>query len=232
MKQSFFSILFVVLLYSCGCTSGNNNGNVHSGKGMEFSKEFESFLINFQEKKLPLAINRIDLQLYGLTVYDSVDEKYKTSSFFVIQNKFFKFICKDTSNINSAIRGLYKIQFPDYFILLYAKDIISNDEDPETWIMLNSYDNGGSLLDTLCIAGSKLDQIEKFVSITDSINIEINIKTYQFLPDNPDVPALYAVELNQNHIIDEKGRFKLISSTQKKDYFILDNNEYKVYKKD
>jgi len=232
MKQKLFNILFAVLLYSCACTNGNNNGNVHSRQGMAFSKEFESFLINFQEKKLPLAINRMDLKFYGLTVYDSVDEKYKTSSFPVIQNKYFKFLCKNTFNINSSFRGLYKIQFSDYLILVYTKDISSNKEDPETWIMLNSYDKRGSLLDTLCIAGSKLDQIEKFVSITVNSNIEINIKSYQFLPDNPDISALHAVELKQNHIIDEKGRFKLVASTQKNDYFILDDNEYKVYIKD
>jgi hypothetical protein len=231
MIPNYFYFLFALLL-SCGCTCGNNFEYVHSEQQKEFSKEFEALLINFQGRQFPLDINRSDLKSYGLTVYDTITEKYKTSSFPVIQNKFLKFICRDTSDINSSFRGLYKFQFSDFLILVYIKDVMSTSEDLETWIMLNTYDKEGSILDTLSIAGSKMDQIEKFVSITVNSKIEINIKTYQFLPENPNVSALYAIELKQNYIIDEKGRLKLIANHEKEDYFILDDNEYKVSKKD
>jgi hypothetical protein len=203
MKYCIFTI---VMLTTFNC----NYKDTSSGKNDEQSS-FSRFLVSFDTLKLPLSITKFnDFSQYSDSIWRVVDGQTR-----LLGNPIIREIRKSEYGFikkKYPIRDQYhyfalsKATVNDYIVLLFKQ---SNHLEEEYWIKLNLYSNSGILLDTLTIAGQKVNVYDRYCEI--DTNFSISIRIFQELfSEESNRDLLNAMETFENYVITKDGQFKLL----------------------
>ena len=173
---------------------------------------------------LPLPFNLLDLN--DLQKYADNIIQQTNSKTIIVPNPLcpliykceYKYINKINSNTNdNQYRRLYK-RYTTKLILLLIKQ--TNNLTGDYSFNLNSYSLSGKLIDTLTLAGQKIDDYDQFCSIDSSLAIKIRIIKGLPQTQKPGEPSPN-IEINKEYIITPDGYFKQTFYNQKQGYYRL-----------
>jgi|GEM_PF-762762 len=224
MKQT---ALIFVLIISLNCLSQNSKNQNNQNLNISFTE----FISKFVQLKLPLEINRLnDLGKYSDKIVKVVKGKnvLKTNPLCpTIPKDEYKFISdKFPTNKNFYYQSVYVKDYKNYVLLV----IIQNNRiTGDYFLKLNVYNLSGKIIDTLSLAGQKIDKTDRFCSI--DTNLKIKIRILNFYPDNQN-GELNGLEIKEEYLIADDGHFKRTYYKKEEGLFLIkDDEEIRVDKK-
>jgi hypothetical protein len=215
--------ILVICLYTllgCRCRDTNAQTNLTD------TSKFVLFLNNFDKLNLPLSIMKLDdFGKYSDTLWQVINgstQLVPNPVCKVIEKSNYNFIkVKYPTDKNYHYAGLYKTSVNDYFLLIMKQ---SNYLTNEYWLKLSLYNKIGNLLDTLTIAGQKVNDYDRYCKI--NTNLTINIRMIKELTsEEGDNDLLPALEIKEEYIITKDGHLKCLSHSKENGYFKFENNE-------
>jgi hypothetical protein len=174
-------ILFAILLLLYG------NCFIHevSQANRHSNNDFEYFVNLFKQVDLPLSLDRKYLFDCSKLFYDQEISKYRYDMFVELSEDFKNFIPDEILGNHpiNQFRCLFVLpKHKDQYQLLIAKDFFEENEQYKLMIYLINYNNNGSFLSFLEVAGYRIDFWESFVMINEDFNI--TIMKYQFIEND------------------------------------------------
>jgi hypothetical protein len=220
MKFKYVSFLIAIFIVNCGS---------QKEKRVASSEQFEGYIALFQQKSLPLVINRDDLSDLSATVYDSIGMGYNRSKHPVISDQNRIFIPDKIFALaaDPVFRAIYRLPDVNKIVpVILAMDTYVDGEQREMWLFLVTYANNGTIIDKIKIAGYEIDVIEKFLSI--GIDYQITTSSYEFVeyPDANPEGYSYAIEIINQFNISPSGQIVNTQETSRKGYFEGDSKGY------
>lgn len=213
-------LLLIEIAFSLCCLSQNSN-NINI---VEVDDYFKSYINTFTELKLPMGINKLDdFDKYS----DVVLEKIKGETAVVentlcpkILKKDYKYLSdKYPTGKNYTYQSVYKKKWNGLFLLIIVQ---SNNQTGDYFLFLNTCMPSGVIVDTLRLAGQKINDYDRFCTI-DS-NFTINIRTLKYLTDNNN-GGTNGFETIEEYLIKDDGHFSRIRFLKEKAVFSILNDE-------
>lgn len=213
-------IILVGLMISFGSFSQGHKKQVN--KDIEVS--FSNYLRRFKQLELPLDI----YHLYDLGKYSNMITKEINGKTVLVPNPLcptipineYKYL-KDKYSIGKSLyyQSVYKKTCKNYILLVIIQN---NRVNGDYFLKLNIHRLSGDLIDTLSLAGQRIDKIDRFGSI-DS-NLKIKIRTLNFISDTPS-GQMNAIEIKEEYQITDYGYFKRTYFMKEKGVFIIKNGD-------
>lgn len=220
MRLCILTICIYALLCCCRFEASNAQSSL-----IESSK-FELFLNHFDTLHLPLRIMKLsDFGKYSDTIWriingytqlvpNPVCRALEKSDYDFIKEKY-------PTDENFHYDGLYKTKVYDYFLVIMKQNNYLIDE---YWLKLSLYNKVGILLDTLTIAGQKVNDYDRYCEIDTSFIINIRVFK-ELVSDENANETLPAIEIKEKYVITEDGHLKCLSQNKVRGYFKIENDE-------
>jgi len=217
-KNMKANIIIIWLIFSFNCLSQNYTKVNKQNNDVSFPE----YISIFNSIKLPLNIFCLsDFDKYGDTNWKEVNGKtilVSNSSCPLIPSNYFKYIKdKYPTGKNYYYQSVYKKVLKNYVLLIIEQ---TNKQSGDYFLKLNTFGFTGNFIDTLTIAGQKIDDYDQFCSIDSSLVIKIRIIKGLPQTQKPGEPSPN-IEINEKYIITDDGHFKQIFRNQENGYFRL-----------
>jgi len=214
--------IIVWLIFSQNCFTQSFKKQVSKNTDISFAE----FTKKFNVLELPLDISHLtDFGKYDDKVFKEVNGKtilVVNPLYPEIQINEYKYI-KDKYSINKNFhyQSVYKTNFKKYILLVIEQ---TDRKLGDFFLKLNVYNLSGNLIDTLSLAGQKIDDYDQFCRIDSSLKIKIRrLKDLTQPPQSREPwPNLETII---EYIITDDGHFKQIYYKQQKGLFVRRNNE-------
>jgi hypothetical protein len=210
------TILCLVIITSCPEQNSSRAEN-------EKIQGFDSYLNFFEEKSLPIVLDRRAVFDLSKEYYDTLDHSLKNDLYKEINSTFNIFLPKEIidTNQNESYRALFALtKFNNFKPVLIAKDIFVEEEQRQLEIWLITYNSDGRIIDYFEIAGYALDANEKFTKINQDNSIEVLSYEFKKAPDNKVLDQFYLKEIKTILKISENGEILKTAESTREGYFI------------
>jgi len=220
IMKTYLIILGLIISLSCSTQINKKHQRIIT------DVSFTEYISKFNTLQLPLKINCLaDFEKYGDNNWKEINGKtilVPNPLCPLIRINEYKYIRdKYPTNKNFYYQSVYKKGLKKYVLLVIEQ---TNRLTGDFFLKLNVHDLSGNLIDTLSLAGQKIDDFDQYCKIDSSLTIKIRrLKDLTQPPQSHEPwPELETIEV---YILTDNGHFKQTYFKQEKGLFTTKENE-------
>jgi hypothetical protein len=204
----------------------SNTNNYKRGKNT-LDESLSTFIRKFDALRLPFSLQKRSFYKYSNIDFDTVNLNDPKNPYYqTIDKRYFKYLQNGNIDSSCTFHFLHASRHDSFYIILYQQ---VNEVKESYLTKMNTLDSKGNIIDTLLLAGFKVNVNEKYGQIDEKWNIKTVL--YNYLQDEPSISALVADVVNEEFTLTSAGYFKRTLSRDQKGYFNIVDDTLVPYRK-